>query len=176
MDRNITDIPPGHGDGFEHDRREEGPFIVVRRGARLLDRCFCCDGPAAGGSFVRKVSWLPFYWYFSILIGGFPFVFVEIFVTRRSSIRYVLCDEHRAWRRAILLRWGLAGLFGGAFLLYSFVSESATFFFIGLGLLVALAAFLFVGSRRLVHRIDDRFVWLRRSHLGYLFIYEHLID
>jgi len=86
------------------------------------------------------------------------------------GFRDVLCDEHRAWRRAIRLRCGLVGLFGGASLLYSFVSESATFFFIGLGLLVALAAFLFIGSRRLVHRIDDRFVWLRRSHLGYMFV------
>jgi hypothetical protein len=174
MDESITDPAPGHGEGFEHDRREEGPFVVVRRGARLLDRCFCCEEPAAGGALVQKVSWLPFYLYFSILFGGFPFVLVEIFVTKRSSFRYVLCDEHRAWRRAIRLRCWLVGLFGGAFLLYSFFSESATFFFIGLGLLVVLAVFLFIGSRRLVHRIDDRFVWLRRSRLGYMFVYMNI--
>jgi hypothetical protein len=170
MDQSIPYLPPGQGDGIEDDRREEGPFVVVRRGARLLDRCLCCEGPAAGGSLVRKVSWLPFYWYFSILFGVFPFVFAEIFMTRRSSFRYVLCNEHRAWRRAIRLRCWLVVLFGAACLLYSFVSESATLFFIGLGLLVALEAFLFIASRRLVHRIDDRFVWLRRNHLGYIFV------
>ena len=147
-------------------------MLVVRKGAKLPDRCLKCAAPARGYGFSRSLSWHKPVWALTSLISLISCTPVYLFVRWRARVTVGLCPRHRRNRaRAIALGWlaALAGL--GSIIAGGMVSDSLQPIALIGGIVLLFVGMICraVGSQVLVpRRIDKHFVWLSKVSPDYL--------
>lgn len=97
----------------------EGDTLIVKRGARLPDRCLLCNAPATT-RVTKRFTWHPAWYYLLILGGLLLYVLVALIFSRRMELELPLCDSHRRRRRrGFVIRYaGLLGLIVFPLLIY----------------------------------------------------------
>lgn len=162
------------------DAWRDGKTLVVRREAKLLDRCLKCAAPTHGyqDRFSRTVSWHRPIW-FILVFFSWPLYLLAYFIVRqRTRLTVALCPLHRRKRaRAITVAWLCMIMGVGSMIVGGASSEPGTVskplagitFLTGLVLILAGVVIGAVGSQVLVpKRIDKHFVWLSRVSPDYL--------
>jgi hypothetical protein len=86
-----------------------GPLLVVRSGASLPPRCVKCNGLVLEPLKRSRFYWHHQAWFVLILFNIILYAVVALFVRKHADVSFGLCAEHKARRRAALLR-GLAGI------------------------------------------------------------------
>jgi hypothetical protein len=150
----------------------EGSTLVVKRGARLPDRCLLCNEPATSRIQKRLIWQAP--WMLALVVllalpvkfGVVLLLIASIAFTKRMKLGLPLCANHaRRYRKGVLLRYaGLAGLIVFPVLLIARLAPQRTGSSDGIDafLVLAVAAMfvtLMIGSRlsklMTVKRIDS---------------------
>jgi MFS family permease len=150
----------------------DAALLVMTKKASLPDRCLKCNEPADGWTLKRKLMWHPQYWYLLIFFNLIIYAIVAMIVRHTAVVMVPLCADHRRRRRrAIAVGWllSIAGIV--AFILGVAIGEQYS------GLIALGASILFlvgliyglVGAQTAVpHKIDKRFVWLKKVHPAFL--------
>jgi uncharacterized membrane protein len=153
----------------------DGKLLVMAKDAALPDRCLKCNLPANGGTLRRKLSWHPPFWYLLLFFNVIIYCGVALLVRKTATVSFPLCEVHRKRRlRSIAVGW-LFSLLGIAVMVAGIAGLERSE---AVGPLVILAGvlLLFVGiisglmgaQVAVPHKIDKRFVWLKKAHPEFL--------
>jgi len=89
----------------------QGRLLVLHRGAVLPNCCARCAAPSATTQTVA-LRWHEPFWYWTLLLGGLPYVFVDWAVSESLEVTVGLCDEHRRSRTSSILTGWFIGVVG----------------------------------------------------------------
>lgn len=158
---------------------QEGPLLVVRKGAWLPHHCVKCGAPAEGPPVKRTLYWHEPWVYLLILPGLLIYAIVAICLRKSGTVHLALCPAHRARRAWMLAAAWLLGLGGPALMIFAAYSaptggrgssSDPTLLLLLLGLILLVAG-LVVGALSppvRPKRIDDYFMWLNGAGPAFL--------
>jgi hypothetical protein len=139
----------------------DGDTLVMDKLALLPDFCIKCNAPANGLRVRRRLSWHHPVLYILVFGAALFYLIVAMALSKRATIDFALCAEHKR-RRRMFLNIGLSAL--GAGLLLAVLGFGYDYPGIGLfGILLFFVAVivLIIASKIVnVRKIDDRYVWM----------------
>jgi hypothetical protein len=157
--------PPGAGAVPGENVWRDGPLLVFRKGARLVDRCVKCNEPGDGRMLRRLLYWHPWWVYLTLLVcTPWLYIIVALIARHTASIDIGLCSRHRARRRlTILTAWSI--VIGSIVVVFMTIdSRSRVAPWLSIGAFVALLSAAICGavaSRMIAaKRIDPFFAWV----------------
>jgi hypothetical protein len=97
----------------------DGNLLVVADGSELPAACVKCGQPAHAQPFRRTFYWHQPAIYLTIFAGVLVYVIVALCVRKSATIRFSMCDGHRASRRNGMIAGAVLALFG-VFLFFAY--------------------------------------------------------
>ena len=146
-----------------------GDLLVAPVGATLPDRCVRCNA-AAAKRVRRRFSWHTPIYYWLILTGFLPYLFVALLVSRRATFEVPLCADHFAKNQKLKLLVLPPLLLGGWMVYWGILHDAGALVILpGFAVLfLALVPALMANGIVKPKRIDRSHAWLKGASAPYL--------
>ena len=146
----------------------DGSLLMMTKGVQLPDRCLKCNMPAGGWTLRQRLSWHPPAYYLLIIFCNILiYIVVALIVRKTATVNLPLCEIHRQGRRRAIA-WGWVLSLVGIGILVAAASSDSEYAGAGVlvGVILTLGAMIggIIGAQvGVAKRIDDRYVWLKKS-------------
>ena len=149
----------------------DGKRLVMWKGATLPDRCVRCNAPANGRRLKRTLYWHHPLVFLVVLAGVLVYVIVALVVRKKAVVTIGLCDRHYQRRLYAILAWWLITLACAGSLWFGIANHGQPPWLIWAAIVGFFGNLFFaVAITRPVApvRIDDHYVWLKKTGTAYL--------
>jgi len=139
----------------------DGNTLVMDKNAMLPDHCVKCNARANGLRVRKKLAWHHPLLYILIFGAALIYVILAAALSKRATIEFPLCENHKT-RRRTFLTIGLISLALGLIVsIFGFAYEYPEIGLVGVLLFFAAVFWLVFASRIVgVKKIDDRYAWI----------------
>jgi Zn-finger in Ran binding protein and others len=147
----------------------ERTTLVMDKNAILPNNCVKCNAPAHGFRVRKKLAWHHPLLYILIFGAALIYVIVAAALSKRATIEFPLCEDHRKRRKTFLTVGFVLLAFGLIVPIVGFAND-----YMGIGLFgillffVAVFWLIFAGRVVGVKKIDDRYAWLTGINRDFL--------